>query len=150
LKFDSLALLLYYLPTPAKAGLVLNGSVAKNYQRKTKNEIMTRSLKKGPFVDEKLMKKVLNRKPTEGIIKTWARRSQIPPEFVGYTFGVHNGRQFLDVLVTDEMVGHRLGEFSLTKKFGRHGGKMQKELEQKKRESEIATAKAAKTAGESK
>lgn len=105
---------------------------------------MTRSLKKGPFVDEKLAKKVANRKPTDGAIKTWARRSQIAPEFVGYTFGVHNGKQFVDVFVMEEMVGHCLGEFSPTKKFTRHGGKMQKELEQKKREAEIAVAKAAK------
>ncbi len=66
-----------------------------------------------------------------GPIKTWARDSQIAPEFVGYTFAVHNGKSFTDVLVTEEMVGHRLGEFSPTRKFVRHGGKMQKEIEQK-------------------
>ena len=106
---------------------------------------MTRSLKKGPYVDAKLQKKIDGKKPQEtGVIKTWARASQISPEMVGFTFGVHNGRQHIEVFVTEEMVGHRLGEFSPTKKFHRHGGKMQKELEQKKREAEIAAAKAAK------
>lgn len=108
---------------------------------------MARSLKKGPYVDEKLLKKVSGKKPGEGgSIKTWARRSQISPEMVGFTFGVHNGKDQIEVLVTEEMVGHRLGEFSPTKKFHRHGGKMQKELEIKKKEAEIAAAKAAKTA----
>ncbi|MFA5737059.1 MAG: 30S ribosomal protein S19 [Candidatus Paceibacterota bacterium] len=106
---------------------------------------MSRSLKKGPYVDEKLLKKITGKKPSEtGVIKTWARRSQISPEMVGFTFGVHNGKSHLEVFVTEEMVGHRLGEFSLTRKFIRHGGKMQKELEQKKKEAEIAAAKAAK------
>jgi len=106
--------------------------------------LMSRSLKKGPFVDVKLMKKLVDKKPaTAGVIKTWARRSQIAPEMVGFTFGVYNGQKFIDVLVSEEMVGHRLGEFSATKKFTRHGGKMQKELEQKRQESEIASAKAA-------
>ena len=106
---------------------------------------MSRSLKKGPFVDVKLLKKVSNLKPsTAGVIKTWARRSQISPEMIGFTFGVHNGKQHVEVLVSEEMVGHRLGEFSPTKKFVRHGGKMQKEMEAKKQESEIASAKAAK------
>ena len=108
---------------------------------------MPRSLKKGPYVDLKLMKKVQGKKPSEtGVIKTWARASQIPPEFVGFTFGVHNGKQHVDVLVAEEMVGHRLGEFSPTKKFVRHGGKMQKQLEEKKKQAEIAAAKAAKAA----
>lgn len=107
---------------------------------------MTRSAKKGPYVDEKLLKKISGKKPDEaGVIKTWARASQIPPEMVGYTFGVHNGKQHIEVLVTEDMVGHRLGEFSPTKKFVRHGGKIQKELEQKKKEAEITAAKAAKT-----
>jgi small subunit ribosomal protein S19 len=106
---------------------------------------MSRSLKKGPFVDVKLLKKILDKKPgTAGVVKTWARRSQISPEMIGFTFGVHNGKQHVEVLVSEEMVGHRLGEFSPTKKFIRHGGKMQKEMEQKKQESEIAAAKAAK------
>jgi len=91
------------------------------------------------------MKKVKDKKPASaGVIKTWARRSQIAPEMVGFTFGVHNGKIHVDVLVTEEMVGHRLGEFSPTKKFQRHGGKMQKELEMKQQESEIAAAQASK------
>jgi len=106
---------------------------------------MSRSLKKGPYVDQKLMKKIDGKKPSaSSVIKTWARGSQIAPEMVGFTFGVHNGKTHVDVLVSEEMVGHRLGEFSPTKTFRRHGGKMQKELEQKKAESEIAAAKAAK------
>lgn len=106
---------------------------------------MTRSLKKGPYVDENLLKKIEGKKPNEsGPIKTWARRSQIAPEMVGFTFKVHNGKDFIDVFVSEEMVGHRLGEFSPTKKFHRHGGKMQKELDQAKREAEISAAKAAK------
>lgn len=108
---------------------------------------MSRSLKKGPYVDLKLMKKIQDKKPSSaGVIKTWARASQIAPEMVGFTFGVHNGRQHVEVLVTEDMVGHRLGEFSPTRKFVRHGGKMQKELEQKRKEAEIAAAKAAKAA----
>lgn len=98
-------------------------------------------------MDYKLLKKVGNQKAaTAGVIRTWARASQISPEMVGFTFGVHNGKTHLDVLVTEDMVGHRLGEFSPTKKFIRHGGKMQKELEQKKKDSEIAASKAAKAA----
>lgn len=108
---------------------------------------MSRSLKKGPYVDVKLMKKLDGKRPADaGVIKTWARASQIAPEFVGFTFGVHNGKQHVEVLVTEDMVGHRLGEFSPTKKFVRHGGKMQKELEQKRKDAEIAAAKAAKAA----
>lgn len=108
---------------------------------------MARSIKKGPYVDQKLLKKVDGKKPEEtGVIKTWARASQIAPEMVGFTFGVYNGKEHINVLVTDEMVGHRLGEFSPTKKFHMHGGKMAKELEQKRKEAEIAAAKAAKAA----
>lgn len=94
---------------------------------------MTRSLKKGPYVDQKLLKKIGRAKPEDGAIKTWARRCQIAPEMVGYTFGVHNGRDFLPVKVNEEMVGHRLGEFSPTRKFTRHGGKMQREIESKQK-----------------
>jgi ribosomal protein S19, bacterial/organelle len=110
---------------------------------------MSRSLYKGPYVDEKLLKKIsgLDPKSQKEPIKTWARASMIAPEMVGFTFGVHNGRQHTEVFVTEEMVGHRLGEFASTKKFYRHGGKMQKELDQKKKEAEIAAAKAAKAAG---
>lgn len=108
---------------------------------------MARSIKKGPYVDEKLLKKIEGKKPLEtGAIRTWARRSQIAPEMVGFTFGVHNGKSHLEVLVTEDMVGHRLGEFSPTKKFVRHGGKMQKEMEQKAKDAEIAAAQAAKAA----
>ena len=109
---------------------------------------MSRSLKKGPYVDVKLMKKVSLRKPTQGGIKTWARASQIPPEFVGYTFLVHTGKNFEEVFVTEDMVGHRLGEFAPTTKFIRHGGKMQKEIEMKAKEAEIATATAAKASAD--
>ncbi|MBP9821784.1 MAG: 30S ribosomal protein S19 [Candidatus Pacebacteria bacterium] len=106
---------------------------------------MTRSLRKGPYIDAKLLLKIAGKKPLEtGVIKTWARNSMIAPEMIGFTFGVHNGRKHLEVLVSEDMVGHRLGEFSPTRTFHKHGGKMQKELEQKKRESEIASAKAAK------
>ena len=106
---------------------------------------MSRSLYKGPYVDEKLLTKIAKSKPADAVvIKTWARASVISPEMVGYIFGVHNGRDHIEVLVTEDMVGHRLGEFSPTKKFYRHGGKMQKELDIKKKEVEIAAAKAAK------
>src|SRR5882724_1151709 len=109
---------------------------------------MARSLKKGPYVDGKLLKKIEGKKPqTAELIKTWARRSQIAPEMVGFVFGVYNGKSHIEVLVTEDMVGHRLGEFSPTKKFTKHGGKMQKELEMKKKEAEIAQAQAAKTVG---
>src|SRR3989338_7571926 len=106
---------------------------------------MSRSLKKGPYVDENLLKKISGKKPADaGTKKTWARRSQISLEMVGFTFGVYNGRIHLDVFVTEDMVGHRLGEFSPTRKFLRHGGKMQKELEEKKKKADIAAAQAAK------
>lgn len=87
---------------------------------------MTRSLKKGPYVAPKLMKKVEKMVETgqKRIIKTWARNCDIPPEFVGFTFAVHNGKDFLPVYVTEQMVGHKLGEFSWTTKFKVHGGKL--------------------------
>ncbi len=86
---------------------------------------MGRSLKKGPYVDEKLFLKVekLNTNRRKEAIKTWARRSTIVPEFVGHTFKVHNGRVFLDVFVTEDMVGHKLGEFSITRTFKGHTNK---------------------------
>lgn len=91
------------------------------------------------------MKKISGQRPGAlPPIKTWARASTISPEMVGFKFGVYNGREHLEVLVTEEMVGHKLGEFSPTRKFFKHGGKMQKELEQKKKEAEIAAAQAAK------
>lgn len=112
---------------------------------------MTRSLKKGPFVEERLLKKIEGKKPQEtGVIKTWYRRSQIAPEMVGFIFGVYNGKTHIEVLVTEDMVGHRLGEFSLTRKFVRHGGKMQKDLDQAKKDGEIAAAKASKVSTEAK
>lgn len=110
---------------------------------------MSRSLEKGPYVEANLLKKIAGKKPaTAGVIKTWARRSQISPEMVGFTFGVYNGRVHVDVLVTEDMVGHRLGEFSPTRKFVRHGGKMQKEIELKAKEAEVASAQAAKAASD--
>ena len=88
---------------------------------------MSRSLKKGPYTDPKLLKKVSNLKQSDGkIIKTWSRASVISPEMVGFTFGVHNGRDHINVHVVENMVGHRLGEFSPTRKFVSHGGKMAK------------------------
>ena len=93
---------------------------------------MSRSLKKGPYVDEKLLKKIKNMKPgVNAVIKTWARHSAIAPEMVGFTFGVHNGKEHIEVQITEDMVGYKLGEFSPTTKFGRHGGKMQREQEAK-------------------
>ena len=83
---------------------------------------MARSTKKGPFIDEHLMKKVLaeNKKGTRNPIKTWSRRSTIPPDFIGHTFLVHNGRQHLKVVITEDMVGHKLGEFAHTRVFRGH------------------------------
>jgi small subunit ribosomal protein S19 len=108
---------------------------------------MSRSLKKGPYVDAKLLKKIEGKKPqTAEVIRTWARRSSIAPEMVGFKFGVHNGKTHIEILITEDMVGHKLGEFSPTKKFTRHGGKMQKEMEAKAKEAEIAAAQAAKAA----
>lgn len=90
---------------------------------------MARSLKKGPYVDERLVEKIKKAKPDQ-VIKTWSRACTITPEMVGFTFGVHNGREFIPVKATENMVGHRLGEFSPTTKFVRHGGRMQRELEE--------------------
>lgn len=106
---------------------------------------MSRSLKKGPYVDQRLMEKVLKvRKDEKVIIKTWARHSTISPEMLGFTFGVHNGKEFVPVFIAEDMVGHKLGEFASTTKFVRHGGKMQRELEQNKEQSEAAKTEAAK------
>lgn len=110
---------------------------------------MTRSLKKGPYIDPRLLEKLEGKKAaTAGVIKTWSRRSQISPEMVGFTFGVHNGKTHPEVFITEEMVGHRLGEFSPTRKFVRHGGRMQKEQEAAAKASEIASAQAAKARAE--
>jgi small subunit ribosomal protein S19 len=112
---------------------------------------MARSVKKGPFVDPKLLKKISKlRVGDKTIIKTWSRDSQITPEMVGFMFGVHNGRVHISVSVVENMVGHRLGEFSPTRKFVRHGGRMQRELETKKAEAEKAALEAAKATVEKK
>jgi small subunit ribosomal protein S19 len=88
---------------------------------------MSRSLKKGPYVDEKLAKKVAALGASDKtVIRTWARASAIPPEFVGKTIAVHNGKEHVPVLISENMVGHKLGEFSPTRKFRRHGGKAAK------------------------
>jgi len=95
---------------------------------------MSRSLKKGPYVHPKLLKKLSKIKIGDKTpIKTWSRDSIITPEMVGFVFAVHNGKDFIEVETREEMVGHHLGEFSLTRKFFKHGGKMQKELEAKAR-----------------
>jgi small subunit ribosomal protein S19 len=95
---------------------------------------MSRSLKKGPFIDEKLLKKVQKQKATSSRepVKTWSRASTIVPDFVGHTFNVHNGKTFIKVFVTEEMVGHRLGEFALTRIFRAHGGAGSKAAAEKK------------------
>ena len=105
---------------------------------------MARSLKKGPYVDPRVLKKVIDAKPGAGTIKTWSRACTIAPEMIGFTFGVHNGKDFISVYITEEMVGHRLGEFSATRKFVRHGGKMQKEIETAEKQKAQDAAKAAK------
>ncbi len=89
---------------------------------------MARSLKKGPFADEHLMKKVeaANASTKKEVIKTWSRRSTIFPDFIGLTFAVHNGKEFVPVYITEDMVGHKLGEFVPTRKFGGHGDQKQK------------------------
>jgi small subunit ribosomal protein S19 len=91
---------------------------------------MSRSTKKGPYIDQKLLKKVLRQKETNdrSPIKTWARASQIPPEFVGHTFLVHNGKNFITVKVVEAMVGHRLGEFAPTRIFRGHGRVVAREI----------------------
>jgi len=91
---------------------------------------MSRSSKKGPYVDPRVIKKVMAQKQTgdKSVIKTWSRACQIPPEFVGHRFGVHNGRIFVDVFVTEGMVGHRLGEFSPTRTFRSHGRVVAREI----------------------
>jgi small subunit ribosomal protein S19 len=87
---------------------------------------MPRSLKKGPFIDESLLKKVtaMNARGEKRVIKTWSRRSTVLPEFVGLTFAIHNGNKFIPVYMTENMVGHKLGEFAPTRLFRGHGGKL--------------------------
>lgn len=102
---------------------------------------MARSLKKGPYVHPALLKHMGRVSPnSKAVIKTWSRNSMITPEMIGYTFGVHNGKNFIEVKILEDMVGHRLGEFAPTRKFTRHGGKMQKELEMKAAEAEKTKA----------
>lgn len=102
---------------------------------------MPRSLKKGPYIHPSIVRKLQRAKPgTNLVIKTWARNSTITPDMVGVLFQVHNGRAFIDVRAHEEMVGHRLGEFAPTRKFVRHGGRMQKELELKAAETDHAKA----------
>ncbi len=90
---------------------------------------MARSIKKGPYIDENILKKI--KSGEKKVIKTWARNCTIAPEMIGFEFDVHNGKDFIRVLITEEMIGHKLGEFSPTTKFLRHGGKMQREIEKK-------------------
>ena len=96
---------------------------------------MSRSLKKGPYISPELLAKV-QKSDKKSAIKTWSRASTIFPEMVGYTFAVHNGKEHIPVVVTEEMVGHKLGEFSLTRKFIRHGGRMAREEEAEERKGE--------------
>lgn len=104
---------------------------------------MARSLKKGPHIDQKLMEKVKKLKEAgkKEPIKTWARDCVIAPEMVGFTFLVHNGKDFIAVAASESMVGHKLGEFSPSTKFFRHGGKMQREIEQKVAQKETEQIK---------
>ena len=112
---------------------------------------MARSLKKGPFVDQNILKKMKKQKPGgKETIKTWSRDTTITPEMVGFVFDVHNGKEFISVQVNEEMVGHRLGEFSPTTKFPRHGGRMQREIEQVTAEKEATKLKEVKAAPEEK
>lgn len=104
---------------------------------------MPRSLKKGHYVDPKLSKKIEKAKPGDKI-KTWSRRSTVTPEMLGIYFLVHNGKDFIEVLVDEDKVGHKLGEFAPTRRFSRHGGKMQKELDQAAKQRDIEASKAAK------
>jgi len=98
---------------------------------------MTRSLKKGPYIDPKLLKKIEGKDPKQvGVVKTWSRACQISPDMVGFTFGVHNGKTHIDVFITEDMVGHRLGEFAPTRKAVRHGGKL---ADQQKQQASIAS-----------
>lgn len=92
---------------------------------------MSRSTKKGPYVDENILKRIMRQKETSSsdVIKTWARNSQISPDFVGHKIGIHNGRKHIEVLITESMVGHRLGEFSPTRTFRSHGKVTKKVVE---------------------
>lgn len=113
---------------------------------------MSRSLKKEPFIDPKLLKKIKNTPPgSKVVINTWSRDSVIFPEMIGYTFGVHNGKTHIPVKITEDMVGHRLGEFAPTRKFRKHGGRIAKEQEMAAQaEAAIAQPPAATEKNESK
>lgn len=106
---------------------------------------MSRSLKKGPYVDQRILKKVNGKRPQDvnGQINIWSRSCTITPEMIGFTFGVHNGRKHLPVFVVEDMVGHKFGEFSPTRTFFRHGGKMQKDIEKKGQEAQKQSIKTA-------
>lgn len=97
---------------------------------------MARSLKKGPYIHPSILKHMSRMRPgSRTAIKTWARDSTVTPEMIGYTFAVHNGRSFVELKIMEDMVGHKLGEFAPTRKFTKHGGRMQRELEQKAAEA---------------
>ncbi len=105
---------------------------------------MARSSKKGPYIDPKVLKKVKGKTPADtGVIKVYSRKCTIFPEMVGFTFAIHNGRGFKEVLIVEDMVGHKLGEFAPTRTFIKHGGKIQKELEQAAKMREIQAKKSA-------
>lgn len=105
---------------------------------------MSRSIKKGPWVDPKLLKKLQKvQKGSSEVVKTWSRDSVITPDMVGFTIGVHNGKTHVPVFIIENMVGHRLGEFSPTRKFVRHGGRMQREAEAAAAEAAAKTAEPA-------
>lgn len=107
---------------------------------------MSRSIKKGPYIDEKLLKKIQNLKSgSKNVIKTWCRACTITPEMVGFTFGVHNGKEHVAIYVAEDMVGHKLGEFAPTTRFGKHGGKMQREQEAAAAQKETAKIEQSKT-----
>ncbi len=105
---------------------------------------MSRSLKKGPYVDQRLLKKISRHKVGDKtVIKTWSRDCTITPEMLGFIIGVHNGKDHIPVHIVENMVGHKLGEFSLTRKFTKHGGRMQREAEQAAAIAQSTAAKAA-------
>lgn len=112
---------------------------------------MSRSLKKGPYTDLKLLKKISQLKQGDKkIIKTWSRDSTITPEMVGFTIGVHNGKVHIPVFIVENMVGHKLGEFALTRKFVKHGGRIQREQELEMAEEAKRKTQAAETEAEEK
>ncbi|MBU4332689.1 30S ribosomal protein S19 [Patescibacteria group bacterium] len=112
---------------------------------------MSRSLKKGPYVDERLLSKIAKiKRGDKTVIKTWSRACTITPEMVGFTFGVHNGKEHIPVLMVENMVGHKLGEFAATRKFVKHGGKMQKDQEEEAAAKEKESLQKEKTVVEKK